>query len=152
RLNRQPVEKFEVKSTKRSDLQILETKIRVPAATARLSVAFLNPYVAPDHSDQNPNRRLLFVRSIVAEGPFNPPPPPAPPAQAKLLAHRDGLEPREAAREIIARFAARAFRRPVQPAEVEHILRVYDLAEKEGEKYEDRLRLALCRVLISPHF
>jgi hypothetical protein len=152
RLNREPVQKFEVTSGKRSDLQILETKIRVPAATARLSVGFLNPYVAPDFSDENPNRRLLFVRSIVAEGPFNPPPPPAAAHQQRLLAHREGLEPREAAREIIERFAARAFRRPVKPAEVEHILRVYDLAEQEGEKYEDRLRLALCRVLISPHF
>ncbi|HEY2413739.1 MAG TPA: DUF1592 domain-containing protein [Pirellulaceae bacterium] len=152
RLNREPMQKFEVTSTKRSDLQILETKIRVPAATARLGVAFLNPYVAPDHTDEHPQRRLLFVRSIVAEGPYNPPPPPAPPHQQKLLAHREGLEPREAAREIIERFAARAFRRPVQSAEVEHILRVYDLAEKEGEKYEDRLRLALCRILISPHF
>ena len=56
--------------------------------TARLSVAFLNPYVAPDSTDEAPNRRLLFVRSIVAEGPYNPPPPPAPPHQQKLPGSR----------------------------------------------------------------
>src|SRR5439155_166241 len=109
-------------------------------------------YVAPDHTDEAPHRRLLFVRSIVADGPHNPPPPPAAANQNKLLAHADGLEPREAAREVITRFATRAFRRPVKPDEVERILRIYDTAEKEGDKYEERLRLALCRVLVSPHF
>ena len=29
---------------------------------------------------------------------------------------------------------------------------MYDEAEKEGERFEERLRLALCRVLVSPHF
>jgi mono/diheme cytochrome c family protein len=151
-VNRDKVQEFDVSSTNRNALQTIQTKVRVPAGTTRIGVGFLNPYVAPDSTDEAPNRRLLFVRSIVADGPYNPPPPPAPPAQQKLLAHREGLDPREAAREIIGRFSMRAFRRPVQPGEVERILRVYDLAEKEGERYEERLRLALCRVLISPHF
>ena len=30
--------------------------------------------------------------------------------------------------------------------------RTNPIAEKEGERYEERLRLALCRVLVSPHF
>jgi hypothetical protein len=152
RLNREPVQKFEVTSSNRNNLQILEAKVRVPAGTARLSVRFVNPYVAPDSTPEIPNRRLLFVRSILADGPYNPPLPPLPPAQQKLLAHSEGLDPREAAREIITRLATQAFRRPVKPAEVEHILRIYDLAEKEGDSYEERLRLALCRVLVSPHF
>jgi hypothetical protein len=152
RLNRETVKEFEVTSTSRNQIQVLETKLRVPAGTTRISVGFVNPYVAPDHTDEAPNRRLLFVRSIVADGPYNPPPPPGSAAQNKLLVHADGLEPREAAREIISRFATRAFRRPVKPAEVEQVLRIYDLAEKEGEKHEERLRLALCRILVSPHF
>lgn len=152
RLNREGVKKFEVTSTNRNSLQILEAKIRVPAGTARIGVGFANPFVAPDSTNESPNRRLLFVRSILADGPYNPPPPPLPPAQQKLLAHSEGAEPREAAREIITRLATLAFRRPVKPAEVEHILRIYDMAEKEGDKYEERLRLALCRVLVSPHF
>jgi hypothetical protein len=152
RLNRETIKEFEVTSTNRNQLQVLETKVRVQAGTARVGAAFVNPFIAPDHTDENPHRRLLFVRSIVVDGPYNPPPPPASANQNKLLAHADDLEPREAAREIISRFATRAFRRPVKPEEVERILRVYDIAEKEGEKYEERLRLALCRVLVSPHF
>jgi len=151
-LNRQPLKEFDVTSTNRNQLQVLVTKVRVPSGSARVGAAFLNPYAAPDSTEDVPKRRLLFVRSIVVDGPHNPPPPPAPPAQQKLMAHAEGLEPREAAREVVARFATRAFRRPVKPEEVERILRVYDLAEKEGDKYEERLRLALCRVLVSPHF
>src|SRR5262249_43526631 len=123
RVGREVVKEFEVTSTNRGQLQILEAKVRVPAGTTRISVSFLNPYVAPDSTDEAPQRRLLFVRSIVADGPYNPPPPPAAANQNKLLAHADGLEPREAAREVIARFATRAFRRPVKPEEVERILR-----------------------------
>jgi hypothetical protein len=152
RLNREAVKEFEVTSTNRNAAQVLEAKVRVPGGSVRLSAAFVNPYVAPDSTDEAPNRRLLFVRSIVADGPYNPPPPPASANQNKLMVHRDGLEPREAAREIVGRFATRAFRRPVKPEEVERILRIYDQAENEGEKYEERLRLALCRVLVSPHF
>jgi hypothetical protein len=152
RVNRDVIGEFEVTSTDRNKLQVLEAKVRVPSGTRRISVSFINPYVAPDSTDDAPKRRLLFVRSIVADGPYNPPPPPASANQNKLLAHREGLEPRQAAREVIDRFATRAFRRPVKPAEVERILAIYDMAEKEGERYEDRLRLALCRVLVSPHF
>ena len=46
----------------------------------------------------------------------------------------------------------RAFRRPVQARGGRAHPALYDLAEKEGERYEERLRLALCRVLVSPHF
>lgn len=152
RVNREIAQEFEVTSTNRNQLQVLEAKVRVPSGTTRIGAAFLNPFVAPDSTDESPNRRLLFVRSIVVDGPYNPPPPPASANQNKLMAHADGLEPREAAREIITRFATRAFRRPVKPDEIERILRTYDAAEKEGEKYEERLRLALCRILISPSF
>ena len=60
--------------------------------------------------------------------------------------------PREAAREIVTRFADRAFRRPVRPEEVERLLKLYDQAEKEGERFENRVRLALEGVLVWPDF
>jgi hypothetical protein len=151
-VNREKVGEYEVSATNRNQAQTLEAKVRLRAGTARISVALLNPYVAPDSTEAEPKRRLLFVRGMLVDGPHNPPPPPLPPAQQKLLAYSEGLEPREAAREILTRFATRAFRRPVTPQEVERLLATYDAAEKEGERFEERLRLALCRVLISPHF
>lgn len=101
----------------------------------------------PDERD-----RLLIVRRVDVDGPYNPPPPVVPESHRRIMAHQEGLPPREAAGEIVTRFATRAFRRPVKPDEVEGCLSLYDLAEKEGERFEDCVRLALARVLVSPHF
>lgn len=105
-----------------------------------------------DWLKDSPARRRLFVRSIELDGPHDAPPPALPETHKRIMAHRSDASPREAAREIVARFAPRAFRRPVKPEEIEKILKIYDLAEKEGESFEDRVKLALARVLVSPHF
>ncbi|MCI0361776.1 MAG: DUF1592 domain-containing protein [Planctomycetaceae bacterium] len=152
RVNRNTIAELEVVSTDRDQMMTLEGKVRVRAATNRISVALLNPFVHPDSTEDAPNRRLLIMRGIVLEGPYDPPKPPAPQTHQRLMAHAEGAKPREAAREIVTRFARRAFRRPVKDEEIERILAIYDLAEKEGAVFEDRVRLALCRVLVSPHF
>ena len=56
------------------------------------------------------------------------------------------------AREVIARFAERAFRRPVQPEEVERVLEIFRLADDRGESFERAVQLALTTVLASPRF
>jgi hypothetical protein len=152
RANGEKIAELEVTSTDRDEMMTLEGRVRVRAATNRISVALANPFAAVDSTDESPNRRLLFMKGIVLEGPHDPPRPPAPEVHQRLMAHAEAAKPREAAREIVARFARRAFRRPVTGEEVEHILAIYDLAEKEGEVFEERVRLALCRVLVSPHF
>jgi hypothetical protein len=64
----------------------------------------------------------------------------------------NGKAPRDAAREIVARFAHRAFRRPVADLEVERLLRLYDLAVKRGDPFESAVKIPLQAVLVSPHF
>jgi cytochrome c553 len=70
-----------------------------------------------------------------------------------------GLEPgeapvdgRKAARQLLARFLPKAFRGPVQAAEVDRFLRLYDQAAERGDPYEERVKLALRGVLVSPRF
>ena len=53
---------------------------------------------------------------------------------------------------VIARFAERAFRRPVPPDEVERVLQIFRLAHDRGESYERAVQLALTTVLASPQF
>jgi hypothetical protein len=158
------VKEFEVKAD-RSTPATLEAKVRLKAGTARIAVAFLNPSPNATPSprggkgqgeggaaEPDKQQRRLIIRSIVVDGPYNPPPVALPETHKRIMAHRPDLPPRQAAREILTRFATRAFRRPVQPAEVERLLGLYDKAEKEGERFENRVRLALCGVLVSPHF
>lgn len=151
----------------------IEVKARLKGGTHTLAVAFLNPNTEPLKPGEGPakpepapqkkadpfrpvdppkNQRVLVVRSIAVDGPYNPPPPVLPETHRRLMAHRPGLPPREAAREIVARFADRAFRRPARPEEVERILKLYDRAEAEGERFENRVRLALEGVLVWPDF
>ena len=64
----------------------------------------------------------------------------------------DKLSKREAARQIVERFARRAFRRPLAGAEIDRLMRLYDIAEKKGDRYENGVRLMFKAVLVSPHF
>src|SRR5262249_3889387 len=148
---RADVKEFEVKAQK-SAPATLEAKVRLKAGTSRIAVAFLNPYRDPKATEPSQQQRQLFVRSIVVDGPYNAPPPPVPESHRRLMAHPPGLPPREPARAIVTRFATRAFRRKATPEEVARLLSLYDRAEKEGDRFEKRVRLALCGVLVSPHF
>ncbi len=85
--------------------------------------------------------------------------PPAPPDKAALHYRLFGIEageapldPRAAARGVIERFLPRAYRRPVDAAEVDRFLTLYDRAAQRGDPYEERVKLALKAVLVSPPF
>ena len=67
-------------------------------------------------------------------------------AKAKVATHPDD------ARKCLEDFATRAFRRPVETAEVEALLGLFTEAEKRGDSFDDAVRFALRAVLISPHF
>ncbi len=62
-----------------------------------------------------------------------------------------GEEP-TAAKQILQRFAERAFRRPVEPAYLDRVMQIYALARKKGESHEDGVAHLLTTVLISPRF
>jgi mono/diheme cytochrome c family protein len=137
------VKAFDVRATPDRP-EVIEAKVRVKPGTGRVGVRFLNP--SPD------GKRVLHLKGVEVEGPFDQPPLVFPESHVRLMAHKPGLPPREAAREIVTRFATRAFRRPVTPAEVERSLALYDSAEKKRQRFELRVRAALLRVLVSPHF
>jgi mono/diheme cytochrome c family protein len=141
------VKEFEVKAPPASP-EVIEAKVRMKPGTGRVAVAFLNPSADGDRGKQ----RVLHLKGVEVEGPFDPPPLTYPEAHRRLMAHDPGLPPREAARQIITRFASRAFRHPATPEEVGRCLALYDAAEKRGERFELRVRAALYRVLVSPHF
>ncbi len=59
---------------------------------------------------------------------------------------------RDAARQVVERFALKAFRRPAEAAFVDKLLGLYDKARAGGERHEAALRPMLTAVLISPRF
>ncbi|QDT18146.1 DUF1592 domain-containing protein [Alienimonas californiensis] len=60
--------------------------------------------------------------------------------------------PRAGARDALARLARRAFRRPVEPAEVEALMTLYDRSARRGDPWEESVKLAARGVLLSPKF
>jgi hypothetical protein len=76
-------------------------------------------------------------------------------AHYRLLGHEPGmtpLHPRNAAVQLLSTFLPKAFRRPVSPAELEPFLALYDRAAARSDPYEERVKLALKSVLVSPGF
>lgn len=149
RLGDKEIKRFDVPSTDERRPTTVEVKWTVAEAhNARLAVEFLN-----DHYDAATKKdRNVVVLDFELDGPHNAPPPPVPEATRKIMAHKAGAAPREAVREIVTRFAAKAFRRPVTAAEIERFLRLSDAAAKEGDPLEGQVRYALQGVLVSPHF
>src|SRR5262249_12946007 len=58
--------------------------------------------------------------------------------------------PREAAHKVLDALLPRAFRRPTTTKELDRYLKLFDIAAKRADSYEQSLKLALKAVLVSP--
>ncbi len=54
--------------------------------------------------------------------------------------------------KVLARLAERAFRRPVQPAELARLTALVENTQAEGRSYEEALGMAITVILLSPSF
>jgi mono/diheme cytochrome c family protein len=63
-----------------------------------------------------------------------------------------GADERAVARKVTRSLARNAYRRPPTEAELDVLLRVFDLARENNLAYQDSLRLMLKAVLVSPQF
>jgi hypothetical protein len=74
--------------------------------------------------------------------------------RAALMPHtpEDNLAPLDAARRNLTRFLQRAWRRPVRPVEVGHLLALTAEALDNGEPFEQALKLSYKAALVSPNF
>ncbi len=79
-----------------------------------------------------------------------------PPTEVQKRLFGDPLAPgsdlRTAAKAVASKLARNAYRRPASEAELELLLRVFDLAQDNNLDYPESLRLMLKAVLVSPQF
>jgi hypothetical protein len=64
----------------------------------------------------------------------------------------DPADPLPCGRQILERFARRAWRRPVTSTEVDRLTGFLSLAKQQGDGFDAGMKLALRAVLLSPHF
>ncbi len=76
-----------------------------------------------------------------------------PPSHLRLIAHSvDTTDETERAREIVGRFMRRAYRRTVEPKELDQTIGLFEALRPQLPSFEDAVRETLASVLVSPHF
>ncbi len=76
----------------------------------------------------------------------------ADPARWRIASPGPDVTPDQAARRNLIAFASRAFRRPVEPGEVDRLITVFDAATARGRSFDESMKSALKAVLVSPKF
>ncbi len=106
--------------------------------------------LADPRENINPDmRRGLFVDYLDIVGPFSP--STAPPASyTKIFICNQTTT--QCAKTILSSLMERAYRRPVTEEELKSKLDLVALAQKEGDTFQEGIRLALQAILASPNF
>lgn len=155
----QVIKTFDVTATPRDKEQIVTGQIELKPGKHEVGVRFTNDEVI------NGQDRNLYVASISVL--FSRQPsrgdirdeiffikPTADDKGNRLPGVEGGkrITETQAARQIIERFATRAFRRPADTGEVAALTRLYRESKKQGDDHESAVRLALTATLVSPNF
>ena len=93
---------------------------------------------------------LLKIEWIEIESPYLETWPPR--THTDILFANDGLDEKAYAREVLRRFATRAYRGPLAPAELDRLMDYWTMAREDTDSLEVSLRETLGVVLSSPRF
>jgi mono/diheme cytochrome c family protein len=100
--------------------------------------------------NMNPDgRRRMYIEDAVIAGPYNPSPEPSD-SHKKIFICKDHTA--ACAREIVENLSRRAYRRPVTQQEVDKLTGLVSLAQRQGDSFDEGVRLVVQAVLMSPSF
>jgi hypothetical protein len=111
-------------------------------------------YPAPPPVAENP-RLEIVIKSVEFESPVITTWPPASHSGILFAGDAKPQTPADEMRyvqDVLERFMARAFRRPVSDAEVEATVEFFRTIRAESLTFEEAIRETLAAVLVSPHF
>lgn len=146
------VTRFDVLAV-RARPQVYEAPVELPVGSHRIGAAFVNDYYNPNAANPADRDRNLAVDSIEVLGPAGPA-PVFPPSHLRIVIAQPSSDVtrEEATRRVLRAFASRAYRRPATADEVDQLVRLAMLSQREGEPYERGLQLGVQAVLASPQF
>ncbi len=142
RIDGKELKTFEVREKSKSRATVYETKTELKRGGRRGQVVLLNPTTADG------KERTVHVEWMALIGPADT----RPEIHRRLLAVTPGKTRDEQSREVLSRFASRAYRRPATEEEVERLLQLAKSVEKQGGTWEAGMQLAMQAVLVSPKF
>ena len=128
-----------------------EMRLNLPAGDHVFRAGFINDefITTIPRSDWFDRKKNKFVESITFVGPFRSSIDNT--RRHGILTCDPGTGP-QCVRDIVAKLARRAYRRPVRESEIADLLRFVDIAKGEGMNVVDGIRLALQAMLVSPNF
>ncbi|MCH2144755.1 MAG: DUF1592 domain-containing protein [Phycisphaerales bacterium] len=124
----------------------IETEVDLDAGVRDVGVMFLNDYWNPEATEPADRDRNAFVEWVELEGPIRSVYPTK--LQARLLDRHGSPDEPAALRAILGSLASLAWRRPVEPNDVDALLALSD-GEEPGW---DRVRTGLLAMLVHPRF
>jgi hypothetical protein len=146
RLEGKDLKTFDVKAL-RAKPEVYEITTKVARGKRPVGVAFLNDYFEPRHKDPKlRGDRNLHLVNLEVVGPILPASPETEATYRRIFG--DDKEPRQ----ILSRFATRAFRRPAADDEVARYVALYESIRKQDTSAEEAAKTALQAILVSPHF
>ncbi len=140
RLGKLEVKQFELSNPMGKDA-IFSFDLDVPTGDQRMHIVLLNP-------TKGDKGRIVFVEWVALTGPTDT----RPMTQRKLLAVTPGKPKAEQSREVLSRFATRAYRRPATTDECDRLVKLAESMQKRGDSWEASMQLAMQAVLVSPKF
>ncbi len=126
-------------------------RVKVKAGEHRFRASFPE-FAAIENPLENMNldgRRKLFIDYIDIAGPYSPT-PQVPEARKHIFVCEQATVDCE--QRILRTLASRAYRRPVRQDELEALMGLAALARRDGEPFEEGIRIALQAILMSPSF
>ncbi|MBI1841844.1 MAG: DUF1592 domain-containing protein [Verrucomicrobia bacterium] len=151
-VNDQTLKTVEVPERRR-DAKIHEVRFQGQKGPQKVSVSYLNNYVNPKEKDPKKRDRNMLLEWLEVEGPLSPVAQPLSDTHRRIFFKQPGgRNARAVAEEIVERFASRAWRRPVEKAELKRLMTLFDLAQGQKDTFEKSVKVALQTVLVSPRF
>ncbi len=133
---------------------VYEVRTQLAPGAHQFSAGFVNNFSDPKAENPNLRDRNLIIQSLEVSDLSAPVVTPEKPAPiAELFAHAASAKGEAAkARAVVTRFTRRAWRRPVEPVEIERLMKLYTVARADGESFDAGVKLALKAAIVSPHF
>jgi len=115
---------------------------------------FLKPYIGRGPTDARETREGAALRELEIMGPLNPGGAATSPSYRRVFTCHPEKPADEAgcAKTILSTLARRAYRRPVNDADVKVLLDFYNKGRAESGRFDAGIELALQRILVSPSF
>ncbi|MCB9681125.1 MAG: DUF1592 domain-containing protein [Alphaproteobacteria bacterium] len=140
-------EYFDITASTYNTAQTVSIVVDLREGSANLELLFDNDYLG-DGGDRN-----AYVDLFKVQGPLDFRPEVHPAWDAVMVCDPENVvDPRQCVSEILDAFVPKAWRRPVEAAELRDLMALYDQVVENGDAPKWGLEFALRAVLMSPNF